>query len=109
MSRLLSLLLVFVFLLLRTGCLMLPLVEENNRMLLGREDEVEEIGIILLCEFSQSQNYINQSDIYMIEFQVIRKKLKELHKDMQEKQGKVRSFMQEVLENILVVKVLQRL
>lgn len=34
-----------------------------------------------------------------------RKKLKKLHKDMQEKQGKVRSFMQEVLENILVVKV----
>lgn len=34
-----------------------------------------------------------------------RKKLKELHKNMQEKQGKVRSFMQEVLENILVVKV----
>lgn len=34
-----------------------------------------------------------------------RKKMKFLHKDVQEKEGKVRSFLQEAVENVLIVKV----
>lgn len=36
---------------------------------------------------------------------VFRKKMKQLHKHMQEKEGKVRSFLQEVIESLLVIKV----
>ena len=36
---------------------------------------------------------------------LFRKKMKELHKDVQEKEGKVRSFLQEIIENVLIVKV----
>lgn len=36
---------------------------------------------------------------------MLRKKMKELHKSVQEKEGSVRSFLQEVLENLLVLKV----
>ena len=35
---------------------------------------------------------------------LFRKKMKALHKDVQEKEGKVKSFLQETLENILIVK-----
>ncbi|MDD2958469.1 MAG: ABC transporter ATP-binding protein [Lachnospiraceae bacterium] len=34
-----------------------------------------------------------------------RKKMKELHKDVQKKQGKVESFLQETIENFLIVRV----
>lgn len=36
---------------------------------------------------------------------VFRKKLKILHREVQEKQGKVQSFLQEMVENLLVIKV----
>ena len=36
---------------------------------------------------------------------LFRKRMKALHKDVQEREGKVRSFLQETLENILIVKV----
>lgn len=39
---------------------------------------------------------------------LLRGKLKSLHKDVQEKDGKTRSFFQEVLEKILIIKVFSR-
>lgn len=36
---------------------------------------------------------------------LFRKKMKQLHKQMQEKEGKVRSFLQEALGNILIIKI----
>ena len=42
--------------------------------------------------------------IIFVTTRLLRDKVKQLHKDMQKQEGKVRSFWQEVLENLLVIK-----
>ncbi len=49
--------------------------------------------------------FIAAGTVLFLVSKFFRGKIKHLHKDVQEKQGKVRSFLQETLENLLVVRV----
>ena len=62
-------------------------------------------AVLLVLDWRFAFVFIAAGVIVFLLTRIFRGKMKSLHRDVQEKEGKVRSFMQETVENLLVVKV----
>lgn len=63
------------------------------------------IAVLIALDKSFTLVFVVSGLMLFFVTRLFRKKMKALHKDVQEKEGKVRSFLQETVENILIVKV----
>lgn len=64
--------------------------------------------ILISFNFNFFYIFILLGGLIFILSKIFRKKLKSLHKEVQEKDGKARSFFQEILEKILIIKIFSR-
>lgn len=63
------------------------------------------VGVLIALDTSFTMVFICSGTCLFFVTRLFRKKMKMLHKDVQTKEGKVRSFLQETIENLLIVKV----
>ena len=63
------------------------------------------VGVLIALDKSFTLVFIISGLCLFFVTRLFRKKMKMLHKDVQAKEGKVRSFLQETVENVLIVKV----
>lgn len=63
------------------------------------------VAVLIALDKSFTLVFIISGLLLFFVTRLFRKKMKSMHKDVQEKEGKVRSFLQEVVENVLIVKV----
>lgn len=63
------------------------------------------VAVLIALDKSFTLLFVCSGLILFFITRLFRKKMKALHKDVQEKEGKVRSFLQETVENTLIVKV----
>lgn len=61
-------------------------------------------GALLMLEPLFFLIYLSAGAVMIIVISILRRKIKLLHKDVQSKEDKVHSFLQELLENILIIK-----
>lgn len=62
-------------------------------------------AVLLVLDWRFAFIFIAAGVLVFLLTRIFRGKMKSLHREVQEKEGKVRSFMQETVENLLVVKV----
>lgn len=62
-------------------------------------------AVLLVLDWRFAFVFIAAGVLVFLLTRIFRGKMKSLHREVQEKEGKVRSFMQETVENLLVVKV----
>lgn len=63
------------------------------------------VGVLIALDKSFTLLFIVSGLAMFFVTRLFRKRMKALHKDVQQKEGKVRSFLQETVENILIIKV----
>lgn len=63
------------------------------------------VAVLIVLDKSFTLLFLAAGAILFFVSQFFRKKIKRLHKEVQTKEGKVRSFLQETVENLLIVKV----
>ncbi|MBQ9374808.1 MAG: ABC transporter ATP-binding protein [Ruminococcus sp.] len=63
------------------------------------------VAVLIVLDPSFTLVFVISGLLLFFVTRLFRKKMKSLHKDVQEKEGKVRSFLQEAVENVLIVKV----
>lgn len=63
------------------------------------------VGILFFLQPFFAYIFVAGGSVLIICTGVFRKRLKLLHREVQERQGKVQSFLQEMVENLLVIKV----
>lgn len=74
------------------------------------------LGVRLICSmvilisfnFNFLYIFLVLGSLVFIITRLLRKKLKDLHKEVQERDGKARSFFQEILEKLLIIKIFSR-
>ena len=65
------------------------------------------MGILFMLDWRFTVIFLTGGLIVMGTGTIFRKKMKTLHKQMQEAEGQVRSFQQEMLENLIVIRAFQ--
>ena len=63
------------------------------------------VGVLIALDKSFTLLFVVSGFVMFLVTRLFRKRMKVLHKDVQQKEGTVRSFLQETVENILIVKV----